>query len=189
MDALEVLRADHDLILGMLARLERGRSVRNGATQAELEAREDLVTRLVMVSSRHEAIEEEQFWPAVRAVLHDFPALAVEGIAQERDAKWTLHQIDTTKPRDPEFENLLVRFIADTRAHIGYEETEVWPPLAASADSAYLEALGARLAEARRTAPTRPHPHVSARPASLRTLGAGWAMLDRIRDRVSGRAG
>ncbi|MGA8115915.1 MAG: hemerythrin domain-containing protein [Actinocatenispora sp.] len=189
MNALDVLRQDHQRILGMLTDLEEGRSVLSGATEAELEARRDLVTRLVIAESIHEAVEEQHFWPVVRDVLSDFPDLASRGLQQETVAKVALHEVDTVGPRHPEFEAMLARFVEGAREHISYEEVEVWPALVSVVGPAELEAMGDRLTDARRTAPTRPHPHVPTGTMSLRTVGAGWAMLDRLRDKATGRTG
>lgn len=57
---------------------------------------------------------------------------------------------------DPEFDDLLAKFIPAAREHIGYEENRVWPPLCQTLSAAEAEQLGGKLADAKNTAPTRP---------------------------------
>src|SRR3954462_9836814 len=77
--------------------------------------------------SRHEAAEEQYFWPAVRDKLAAGAELADQAIEQENEGKKVLDQIRKTKPVDPEFGSLIATFIKDAREHIAFEEEQVWP--------------------------------------------------------------
>jgi len=67
--------------------------------------------QLIIEESRHEALEEMYFWPAVRDRLESGDTLADEATGQEQDAKagagpaWT-----KLGPDDGEFEQLLGKF-------------------------------------------------------------------------------
>ena len=76
MDALTFLREDHKSVLGMLEVLEDAPS----GSGAQLSGLDTMVTNLVIAESQHEAIEEQFFWPAVRATLDDGDNLADEAI-------------------------------------------------------------------------------------------------------------
>lgn len=70
-DVFEVLREDHADVERMLAVLEETPGQSAGASQKVLAARKELAQKLVIESSRHEAAEEQYFWPAVRERLSD----------------------------------------------------------------------------------------------------------------------
>jgi len=82
-DAFEVLAEDHAEVKQMLNELESTPGHSAGATEAVLAARKRLAQRLVMASSRHEAAEEQYFWPTVRDRLGCGNQLADEAIGQE----------------------------------------------------------------------------------------------------------
>jgi hemerythrin-like domain-containing protein len=188
MDAITFLRQDHVKVLEMLDELERfpGGEDRQ-ATPKDYEARKHLVTELVMAESMHEAVEEQYFWPSVQHWLEEGSELARPALEQEQSAKHVLHQLEKLEPDEPKFERLVEQIIADGRAHIAYEEREVWPILQERMARSELERLGKEMASAKANAPTRPHPHTPPKPGVLKTAGLGAAALDRARDQATGR--
>lgn len=69
------------------------------------------------------------FWPTLRDRVPHGDQLADHAIRQEGEAKEVLARLDKLVPSDPEFEDLLAKFIPAAREHISYEEQQVWPPL------------------------------------------------------------
>ena len=47
--------------------------------------------------------------------------------------------------------------------------------------------LGSKIAEGKKTAPTRPHPHTPPSPGVLKTAGPAAAAADKARDAMTGR--
>lgn len=186
MDAISYLKGDHEEVLAMLARLEQ-QPVDTTVTPADLEGRRTLVTDLVIAESRHEAVEEEYFWPAVADSVPGGDQLAAQATEQEQRAKHVLAKLDHCKATDPEFENLIAEIITAGREHISYEEQQVWPAVQQTLSPERLDELGEQLAQAKENAPTRPHPHTPPKPGVLKTAGAGAAMMDKARDAVTGR--
>lgn len=185
MDAISFLREDHVKVLRMLDELAAGPPERR--TADEMEARKKQVTELIVAESQHEAVEEQYFWPAVREAVPGGGRLADTAVSQEEDAKHLLDRLDHAEPDDPGYETLLGDFIKDGREHIEYEETQVWPKLSAALDAERLEELGTKMERAKKAAPTRPHPRTPSSPAAQKTAGPGAAMMDKVRDAVSGR--
>jgi hypothetical protein len=146
-----------------------------------------LVEELIIDESKHEAVEEEFFWPAVTDRVPDGKLLAERAIEQETEAKQVLNRLDQMTTENLDFVPLVRSFVTAGRAHIAYEETEVWPLLRAALSPAEAEELGGKLAAAKKTAPTRPHPHTPPNPMLLRTAGPAIAAADRLRDAASGR--
>ncbi|MGH3409231.1 MAG: hemerythrin domain-containing protein [Streptosporangiaceae bacterium] len=186
-DAFEVLRADHAEVEQMLAVLEGTPGHAAGAGQTVLAARQEVARRLVMDSSRHEAAEEQYFWPAVRERLADGGDLADQAIAQEQEAKETLARLDKLTASDDEFDQVLDAFIPAARRHIEFEETCVWPGLRQALSAQQARELGDQLEQAREHGPTRPHPHTPASPQVLKTAGPPVAAADKLRDTITGR--
>jgi len=170
-DAIELLRCDHDEIRRLLSALEDG------------PAEEGLVAQLVIAASGHEAIEEQHFWPLVRRRVQNGPRLADEAVSQEQDAKRLLGLLEKPGPD----EALLRQVIAIIQAHIDFEETQVWPGVRLALSEQELDDLGAQLEQAKRLAPTRPHPHMSCTPEVLKVAAPIAGAADRIRDALAGR--
>lgn len=186
-DVFEVLAADHAEVKQILAALQESPGVGQGASDLVLSARTKLAERLVMDSSRHEAAEEQYFWPAVRKHVPDGDALADEAIGQESEAKEVLNKLSKLTAGDSEFDELIATFIPAARHHIAFEETRVWPGLRSAITADQARQLGDQVAKAESHGPTRPHPNTPANPAVLKTAGPAAAMIDQLRDAVSGR--
>jgi hemerythrin superfamily protein len=185
-DAFQVLKSDHDAVEAMLGRLESDRRPVNADT-AWLRARKALVERVIIEESKHEAVEEEYFWPAVRELVDGGDALADEATEQEQRAKTILSRLDGLRPDDERFEGLLAAFIQEARAHVAFEETRVWPRLRRELSPAQATKLGAQLLKGKSLAPTHPHPNIAPQPGILRASGPMTAAADRIRDAATGR--
>lgn len=186
-DVFDVLSADHHEVQQMLADLESGPSLSTGATEVQLAARAKIAEKLIIESSKHEAVEEQYFWPTVRDRVWNGDQLADHAVGQEGEAKHVLARLDKVAPTDPEFDDLLTKFIPAAREHIAYEETRVWPALRQVLSAGDAADLGTKLSEAKKLAPTRPHPRTPASPSVLKTTGLATAATDRLRDAATGR--
>ena len=181
----EVLGKDHAEVKQMLAELEAGPASSSGASASDLAQRRKIVERLVIDESRHEAVEEMYFWPAVRDKLADGDKLAATAIEQEQEGKEVLAKLDKLDASEPEFEKLVAMFIQAGREHITYEETQVGLRRALTAQEA--DDLGSKIEQGKKTAPTRPHPHTPPSPAVLQAAAPAAAAADRARDGATGR--
>ena len=186
-DAFEVLGADHAAVEQMLTALENSPGHSAGAGSTVLAARKEVAQRLVIDSSQHEAAEEQYFWPAVRERLANGGALADQAIAQEQEAKEALARLDKLDADHDEFDQVIAAFIPAGRRHIEFEETRVWPGLRGALSSTEAQELGDKLSKAKELGPTRPHPHAPASPAVLKAAGPAVAVVDKLRDAVTGR--
>lgn len=183
MDALTFLREDHKSVLGMLEVLD-GAPTDSGAQNSGLET---MVNNLVIAESQHEAIEEQFFWPAVRNALENGDALADEAIAQEQAGKKLLQRLEDGKPGESDYHDALQEFVKAGREHILYEQDVVWPVFEAAVSREEREKIGAKLEAAKKIAPTRPHPDTPPNATVQKTMGTGAAMVDHVRDMVTGR--
>lgn len=181
MDAITFLRQDHQSVLGLLETLD-GAPTGSGAESSGLET---IVNNLIIAESQHEAIEEQFFWPAVRRAIGD--SLADKAIEQEQAGKKLLQRLEDGKPGDADYHEALQEFVKAGREHIAYEQEEVWPQVEVAIGREELENIGEKLEAAKKVAPTRPHPDTPPNPAVLKTVGLGAAVVDHVRDAVTGR--
>jgi hemerythrin-like domain-containing protein len=186
-DVFTVLGQDHQEVQAMLAELEKGPTRASGASEDQLALRKKMTETLIIEESKHEALEEMYFWPAVREHLSAGDTLADEATTQEQEAKHVLAELDKLDASDTRFEELLGTFVAAAREHIAFEENQVWPGMRSVLSAQVAGELGTKIAEGKKTAPTRPHPHTPASPSVLKTAGPAVAAADKARDAASGR--
>ena len=186
-NAFEVLANDHEQVKQMLAEFEKGPTAATGANENDLLLRKKMAETLIIEESKHEAVEEMYFWPAVRDRVPDGDKLAGEATSQEQEAKEVLTELDRLEPQQPDFEQLLSTFIKAARDHIAFEESQAWPPLRSALTEAEAVELGEKITQAKKAAPTRPHPHTPPSPGVLKAAGPAVAAMDRARDAASGR--
>ncbi|MDR7274601.1 alpha/beta hydrolase fold domain-containing protein [Catenuloplanes atrovinosus] len=123
------------------------------------------------------------------------PALARTGAAEEarhlrdenRRLKELLVVIQQSEPGDPEFEEAVTELITDVRQHAAEEEDEYLPRLRHRLGPERMPELGRDWLAAMRAAPARPHPYGPAGALGHRLTDPAAAVVDRLRDRVSGR--
>lgn len=188
-DVFEVLATDHAEIKQMIAVFQESPGRLQGAAQNVLQARDQVAERLVMESSRHEAAEEQFFWPAVREHVRGGDQLADRGLGQENEAKDMLATLDKLDPSDNEFDRVIARFIPVAQEHIEFEENTVWPELRGVLTAAQASQLGDQVRQAKEHGPTRPHPHVPSNAGAQKVAGPVASVVDKLRDAVSGRGG
>ena len=183
----DVLGRDHVEVKRMLSELETGPTAATGVGENDLALRKKMVEELIIEESKHEALEEMYFWPAVRDKIPNGGHLADIASAQEQEGKEVLARLDKLDADSLEFEGLVAMFIRAGREHISYEETEVWPGLRTVLTEDEAGTIGDKIEQGRKTAPTRPHPNTPASPSLLKTAGPAVAAADRARDTASGR--
>jgi Hemerythrin HHE cation binding domain len=184
--AFDVLADDHEQVKRLLSQFEAAPAAA-GTNDSLLAARKKMAEILVIEESKHEAVEEMYFWPAVRKHLPDGDKLADQAISQEQEGKELLAKLDKLDAGDPAFDTLIGEFIKAARDHIAFEETRVWPALRAVMTETEAAGLGDSLEQGKKTAPTRPHPHTPPAPGVLKAAGPAAAAADRARDAATGR--
>ena len=94
----------------MLAELEKGPTRATDTSENQLALRKKMTQELIIEESKHEALEEMYFWPAVREHLTAGNTLADEATRQEQEAKQVLADLDKLDASDAQFEKLLAKF-------------------------------------------------------------------------------
>jgi len=133
-DAIALLKSDHEAVSELFAQFEKTRSSPN---------KKALVTQICTALSVHAQIEEEIFYPAVKAVLKD-KLLVPEATVEHTSVKDLIAQLESAEP-DGEMYDAKVKVLSEyVKHHVKEEHAEMFPK--AKASSLDMLELGARMA-------------------------------------------
>jgi hemerythrin superfamily protein len=178
MDAIELLRHDHRMVEQLF---------RDYYAAASRPQRRAVVETLVRELSKHAAVEELMVYPLAKRVLPEGEQEVHDHLAEHKAAKQTLLALDKLSDGDRRADVLLEELREEVEEHVREEEGELLPRLRDALSQQELDELGQLLAQAKQTAPTRPHPHAPDEPPALSLVGPVAAAYDRLRDRLQGR--
>jgi hypothetical protein len=178
MDALEVLTHDHRMVEQLF---------RDYHAAASDKQRRAVVELLVRELSKHAALEESMIYPLAKRVLDDGAQEIDEHLSEHMAIKKTLLALDRLPEGDERTDDLVARLRRDVEEHVREVEGEFMPRIRAAVPQEDLAELGQLLEKAKRSAPTRPHPHAPDHPPALTLAGPVAAAYDRLRDRLQGR--
>ncbi|QKV90854.1 hemerythrin domain-containing protein [Streptomyces sp. NA02950] len=136
---------------------------------------------------RHSVAEEQHLCPAVREHLEGGDALADRESAEHGRIEQLLKDLEGRAPDDLHFDRLMVKLRTEVRAHVDDEENHVFIQLRTGVHPFVLESLGTKIREAKKSAPTRPHPSLPSTPQPNKLLAPGLGLVDRARDYLTGR--
>ena len=133
-DAVALLKAEHEAVSQLFAEYEKTRSVPN---------KKALVAKICTALSVHAQIEEEIFYPAVKAALKD-KLLVPEATVEHAGVKDLISQLKGLEP-DGEMYDAKVKVLSEyVKHHVKEEQNEMFPK--AKASSIDMAELGARMA-------------------------------------------
>lgn len=144
MDAISLLKADHDLVKSLLADLE-------STTERGVKTRTELFARIKAELTVHEVIEEEIFYPELKA--HPKAKdIVLEGYEEHHVVDLLLGELSALPVDDETWGAKAVVMKENVEHHIEEEEGEMFAQARAVFDKAELEDLGARMAERKASA-------------------------------------
>ena len=181
MDAITLLRNDHKTVEALFKRFEKA------GDSAYVEKRE-IVDRIIEELSIHAAIEEQIFYPAARSQVPATEDLTLESLEEHHIVKWVLSELTGLDPRAERFDAKVTVLIENVRHHVEEEQTDLFPKVRDGLSRKMLVDLGDALAEAKKTAPTHPHPRAPDSPPANGVVGTIAGVVDRVTDNVSGMA-
>jgi hemerythrin superfamily protein len=181
MDAITLLRADHRTVEQLFKRFEKA------GDRAYVEKRQ-IVDRIIEELSIHAAIEEQVFYPVARATVPGTEDVALESLEEHHIVKWVLSELESLDPSDERFDPKVTVLIENVRHHVKEEEGEFFPKVRKQLSRSDLADLGEALSDAKKSAPTHPHPRSPDTPPSNAVVGAIAGVADRVVDNVSGFA-
>jgi len=173
-DIDHMIADDHLIVEQQFLCLESGRGDRRA-----------LVDQVAFELALHATAEERVLYPALREA----------GLVPEADLATSEHQtmkellvvLDREDPGSPDFEDALSDLIRAVRHHVIEEEGRLLPQLRVSVGPDGMVELGGQFVEAKRSAPTRAHPHAPSTGIGHALTDVATRIVDLARDIASGR--
>lgn len=179
-DLISVIISDHRAVERIFQELEIG--------QGSPEHRRDLANQVIAELVRHSVAEEQHMYPAARTVLDDGDEIVDHELEEHAEAEQVMKELEGVEATDDRFEELVSKLIGEVRHHIEDEEQDLLPRLQEACSPDQLRELGDKVLRAKERAPTRPHPTSPDKPPANTVLAPGTGLVDRLRDRLSGRS-
>ena len=144
MDAITMLKADHDKVKKLLNELE-------STTERGVKTREELFATIKGELSIHEVIEEEIFYPALKS--HPKAKdIVLEGYEEHHVVDLLMGELERLDVSDETWGAKAIVMKENIEHHIEEEEGEMFKQARAVFDRKELEDLGARMAERKTSA-------------------------------------
>jgi hemerythrin superfamily protein len=134
-NAIALLRADHKKVSELFEQYEKARSADRKAT---------IVAEICAELTVHAQIEEEIFYPAVKAALKD-KELVPEALVEHSSLKALIAEVEGVKPEGEMFDAKVHVMAEYVKHHVKEEQNEMFPRAAKT--TVDMDDLGAQLAE------------------------------------------
>ena len=178
-DVIELLEHDHREVEQMFAEYEQ-------ATGKE--QKETLRDRIIIELVRHSEAEEQAVYPLIRKNIDNGDEIIEHEIDEHSKAELIMKELDRMSAEDPQFGVLMQQLMAAINEHVAEEENDVFPQFRTKVGPDELDKLGETVERLKKIVPTHPHPMAPDHPPLNALLGPGAGLVDRLRDRLSGRA-
>ena len=116
-DAVAMLKADHKKVSELFAQFEKSRSPSK---------KRALVTEICMELTMHSQLEEEIFYPAVKAALRD-KELVPEATVEHASVKDLISQVRDAEPGGEEYDAKVKVMSEYVKHHVKEEQNEMFP--------------------------------------------------------------
>ena len=134
-DATAMLKADHKKVSGLFDEFEKSRSPRR---------KKEIVAKICMELTIHTQLEEEIFYPAVKAALKDHE-LVPEATVEHGAVKDLISQVQNVEPNGEMYEAKVKVMGEFVKHHVKEEHNEIFPK--AKKTKLDMVALGLRMAD------------------------------------------
>ncbi len=152
MDAITMLKDDHKTVEKLFRQFEKLGHDGDPAKKREL------VDSMISELAVHAHIEEQVFYPAVRAQVPDEEDMVLEGLEEHHIVKWTLSELEGMSPSEERFDAKVTVLMESVRHHVEEEEGEMFPGVRKALGRKKLQDLAEKLSAAKAAAPTHPQP-------------------------------
>jgi hemerythrin superfamily protein len=176
-DVVDILTTDHHEVLDLVGQIPA----------ADPAQRRDMAETVIAELMRHSVAEEMYVYPAMKEHLPDGESRVQHDTEEHQQLVEVMKQLEDLDSADPRFLETLGRLEMVLRDHVTDEETDQFPLLRAQLSREQLVEIGAKVETAKKAAPTRPHPSAPHSALFHKTLGPGVGLVDRLRDKLTGR--
>ncbi len=177
-DVVEILTTDHREMIELIGEIEQ---------TADPGRRRDIADTLIAEVMRHAVAEEMYVYPAVEKHVPNGAEMVEHDKQEHAEIVRTMKHMEDADTSDPVFMDRVRELESQLRHHAHHEESEQFPQLRAHLTQEKLVNMGEKVESAKKLAPTRPHPHAPHSALFHKTIGPGVGMIDRLRDKLTGR--
>ncbi len=178
-DVIDVLVTDHREALELVEQIR---------TSTDAEQRRDLTDSLISELVRHSVAEEMYVYPAMREHLPNGDEAAEHDTKEHKQLEATMKKLESADASGTEFAGHLAELERILRDHVSDEEQEQFPKLRQHVPAERLVELKGKVETAKKIAPTRPHPAAPNAELFHKLVGPGVGLVDRLRDKLTGRS-
>jgi hemerythrin-like domain-containing protein len=178
-DVIDILTSDHQDATALIGEIW---SVKDPMI------RRDLADTVISELVRHAVAEEIYVYPVMRKYLADGEKAVEHDIEEHKDLEKTMKELEGADVSGPEFDAALRRLETLLADHVQDEEMEQFPELRRRVPQEELIELAGKVETAKKLAPTRPHPGAPNSELFHKLVGPGVGLVDRLRDKLTGRA-
>jgi hemerythrin superfamily protein len=178
-DVIDVLISDHEDVTALIG---------NIWSVTDPMIRRDLTDTAISELVRHAVAEEMYVYPIMRKHLADGEKAVAHDIEEHKELEQTMKRLEAVDVTSAEFDEALRRLESLLADHVRDEESEQFPELRRRVPQDELTQLAEKVETAKKLAPTRPHPNAPNSQLFHKLVGPGVGMVDRLRDKLTGRA-
>jgi hemerythrin superfamily protein len=178
-DVVDELSTDHREALALLDRI---------ATSTDQAERRDLTDTVIAEIVRHAVAEEMYVYPAMRDHVPGGAQEVEHDIEEHKQLEQVMKQLEAVDTTEDRFDKLIGDMTDLLRHHASDEESDQFPKLRAHLSREQLVQLREKVEAAKKLAPTRPHPAAPNAELFHKLAGPGVGLVDRLRDRLTGRS-
>ena len=178
-DVVDILTTDHHEVIDLLQQIK---------ISTDAGERRDLTDTVISELVRHSVAEEMYVYPAMKKYLPDGDQAVDHDVEEHKELEKTMKKLESVDAQSSDFTQLLADLENILRDHVRDEENEQFPQLRAQVPGEELIEIGEKVENAKKLAPTRPHPMAPNNEVFHKLVGPGVGLVDRQRDKLTGRA-
>jgi hemerythrin-like domain-containing protein len=178
-DVVDILTTDHHEVIDLLQQIK---------ISTDAEESRDLTDTVISELVRHSVAEEMYVYPAMKKYLPDGDQAVDHDVEEHKELEKTMKKLESVDAQSSDFTQLLADLENILRDHVRDEENEQFPQLRAQVPGEELIEIGEKVENAKKLAPTRPHPMAPNNEVFHKLVGPGVGLVDRLRDKLTGRA-
>ena len=180
MDAITLLKNDHQEVEKLFKAYEKLGS-------RAYKSKQKTVAGIIKALSVHAGIEEQVFYPVVRAEVAGANGEVLEAIEEHHIVKWVLNELEHLSPEAESYDAKVTVLMENVRHHVKEEEADLFPDVRKALGRKRLAEVGESLEAAKKLAPTSPHPRSPSTPPANLVAAPLAKAADTVRDKILGK--
>jgi hemerythrin superfamily protein len=144
MNVLKLLKKDHSTVRGLLTKFEN-------TGRRSFERRHDIFDQVRRELLLHAKVEEQIFYPALKAVNGRGRKLVSQALNDHRDMEQLLRQVAKLEPEDQAFVDRMEALMEVVDNHVEEEEREIFRFAEENCPESQLEQMGREMENRKRT--------------------------------------